>query len=127
MFKDNAAELQTKTVVYYRLKQIDNNGKAIYTNKLVVRLQAKAGVTMQVSPNPFVQDLDMQFTAATNASAQINIFSITGQKMVTKQASVSKGFNTLQLNGLSNLAPGMYTAQLIIDGVIISNQKIIKN
>jgi hypothetical protein len=127
MFKDNAAELQTKTVVYYRLKQIDNNGKAIYTNKLVVRLQAKTGVTMQVSPNPFVQDLNMQFTAAVNATAQINIISITGQKMITKQANVSKGLNTLQLNGLSNLAAGMYTAQLIIDGVIISNQKIIKN
>jgi Secretion system C-terminal sorting domain len=127
MFKDNAAELQTKTVVYYRLKQIDNNGKAVYTNKLVVRLQAKTGVTMQVSPNPFVQDLNMQFTATANGTAQINIISITGQKMVTKQASVSKGFNTLQLNGLTNLAPGMYTAQLIIDGAIISNQKIIKN
>ncbi|WP_462254541.1 T9SS type A sorting domain-containing protein [Ferruginibacter sp.] len=127
MFKDNAAELQTKTVVYYRLKQIDNNGKAVYTNKLVVRLQAKAGVTMQVSPNPFVQDLNMQFTATANGTAHINIISITGQKMVTKQASVSKGLNTLQVNGLTNLAPGMYTVQLIIDGVIISNQKIIKN
>ena len=127
MFKDNAAELQTKTVVYYRLKQIDTNGKAVYTNKLAVRLQTKTGVTMQLSPNPFVQDLNMQFTATTNAIAQINIITITGQKMVTKQASVSKGFNTLQVNGLSNLAPGMYTAQLIIDGVVISNQKIIKN
>jgi Secretion system C-terminal sorting domain len=127
MFKDNAAELQSKTVVYYRLKQVDNNGKAVYTNKLVVRLQAKSGVTMQVFPNPFVQDLNMQFTATANGTAQINIISITGQKMVTKQAGVSKGFNTLQVNGLTNLAPGMYTAQLIIDGAIISNQKIIKN
>lgn len=127
LFKDNAAELQTKTVVYYRLKQVDDNDKAVYTNKLVVKLQSKNSVSIQTSPNPFVEDVNIRFNAASNGVVQINIMSITGQKMVTKQTSVSKGFNTLQLSGLANLAPGIYSAQLIIDGVVAGNQKIIKN
>ena len=127
LFKDNATELQTKTVVYYRLKQVDNNDKAVYTNKLVVKLQAISNIGIQTSPNPFVEDVNMRFSAASNGVAQINIISITGQKMVTKLTSVNKGFNTLQINGLANLAPGIYCAQLVIDGVVAGTQKIVKN
>ncbi len=127
MFTDNAAELQTKTVVYYRLKQVDDNDKAVYTNKLVVKLQSKNSLSIQTSPNPFVEDVNIRFTSTANAVAQINIVSITGQKMMTKQTTVSKGSNTLQISGLANLAPGIYSAQLIIDGVVAGTQKIIKN
>jgi|GEM_PF-1933606 len=126
-FKDNATELQSKSGVYYRLKQIDNDGKSTYTNTLVVKLQSKSGVIMQTSPNPFTENLNLSFSATTNGNAEISITSITGQKIVTKQSTISKGYNNLQVNGLANLAPGMYTVQLIMNGTVISNQKIIKN
>jgi hypothetical protein len=126
-FKDNSAEVQTKTVVYYRLKQIDNDGKMSLTNTLVVKLQAKAGVVMQTTPNPFIENLSIRFTATANGNAQINIININGQKVITKESGITKGYNTLQLSGLTKLAPGIYVAQLIMDGIVIENQKILKN
>ncbi|MGF2414740.1 MAG: hypothetical protein ACQUYJ_20550, partial [Ferruginibacter sp.] len=76
-FKDNAVELQSKTVVYYRLKQVDNNGKITYTNTLVVKLQAKAGMVVQTTPNPFVENITVSFSSTESGSAEINIISVT--------------------------------------------------
>lgn len=128
MAKDNAPELATKTVVYYRLKQIDINGRVTYSNVLTVRLQSKTNdVKMQVSPNPFVENLNIQFTSTDNSKAQVQLLATNGQKVFTQQSTVTKGSNTIQVQGLSKLVPGMYIAQLIVNGVIIDNQKIIKN
>jgi hypothetical protein len=125
--KDNAAELQTKKIAYYRLRQVDNDGKSNYSSTLVVKLQGLAGVVMQTSPNPFTENLNIRFAATATGVAEIQLISFNGQKVITQQATISKGYNTLQINGLSKLAPGVYAAQLMMDGVIISAQKIIKN
>jgi len=126
-YKDNSADLQTKTVVYYRLKQVDNNGTFSYTNTLVVKLKATEGVVMQTSPNPFTENLNVRFTAAYNGSVQIDVLSTNGQTVLSKQVEVSKGYVTIQLDGLSKLAPGMYIARLTMNGVVAGTQKIIKN
>lgn len=126
-FKDNAADLQSKSVVYYRLKQVDNDGKYSYTNTLVVRLKAKEGVVMQTSPNPFTENINIRFTATENGAAQINIVNTNGQQVLSKQSDITKGFVNIQVNGLSKLAPGMYVATLSVNGVVTATQKIIKN
>ncbi len=126
-FKDNATELQSKKIAYYRLRQVDNDGKSNYSTTLAVKLQVQAGVIMQTSPNPFTENLTIRFAAAVNGVAEIQLVNFNGQKVITKQSTISKGYNTLQINGLNKLAPGIYAAQLIVDGVVTGAQKIIKN
>lgn len=126
-FKDNAAELQGKTIVYYRLKQIDIDGKATYSKVLAVRMQAKAGVTMQASPNPFVENLNIRFNATETGIAQIRILNSYGQTLLSKQSPISKGYNNVQVDGLNGLAAGMYIAQLVLNGTVIDNQRVVKN
>jgi len=127
-FKDNSTDLAGATVIYYRLKQVDNDGRFTYSNILIVRMQATAdGVKMQVSPNPFVENLNIRFTASANGTAQLQLINVNGQKIVTQQVIVSKGNNTMQLQGISKLNPGIYLAQLVVNGVVTGNQKIIKN
>lgn len=127
-FKDNAAALQGKTVVYYRLKQVDANGKFTYSNTLAVRLQPiNSDVAIQVAPNPFAEKLYVRFTAAENGTADIRINSIAGQTVVSKQSIISKGYNNLQVDGLTKLAPGMYVAIVMMNGAVIGSQKVIRN
>jgi len=125
-FKDNSTELLDRNLVYYRLKQVDNDGRITYTGILAVRMQAN-GVKMQVSPNPFVENLSVRFASTENGTAQIQILTAGGQKILSQQTSIIKGNNAIQLQGISKLNPGVYVAQLLINGVIIDNQKIIKN
>ena len=126
-FKDNSAQLKGRSMVYYRLKQFDINGKATYSKILAVRLQAKADVTMQVSPNPFVESVTVRFNSSDNGNAQIRITNLAGQTMLSKQSTISKGYNNIKIDGLSGLATGMYLAQLVLNGTVIDNQKLIKN
>jgi len=126
-FRDNSPELQGRSVAYYRLKQFDIDGKVTYSKVLAVRLQAKANVVMQVSPNPFIENLTVRFNSTENGVAQIRISSMTGQTMLSKQSTISKGYNNLQIDGLNRLAAGMYVAQLVLNGTVIDNQKVIKN
>jgi hypothetical protein len=125
--KDNDAELQSKSVVYYRLKQVDNDGKGFYTNTLVVKLKAAEGVVIQTSPNPFTENINIRFTSTGNSVAEISIINANGQQVLSKKSSVSKGYNNIQVGGLTTLAPGMYIAQLKMNGVVTGTQKIIKN
>jgi hypothetical protein len=126
-FKDNSAELQGRSMVYYRLKQFDIDGKFTYSKVLPVRLQAKANTLMQVSPNPFIENLNVRFSSTENGVAQIRIINATGQTLLSKQSTISKGYNNIQIDGLSGLATGMYVAQLIMNGTVIDNQRVIKN
>ena len=82
---------------------------------------------MQVSPNPFVENLTVRFNSSQKGMAEIRLISATGQTMLSKQSIISKGYNNIQLDGLSNLNNGMYVARLVMNGVVIDNQKIIKN
>ena len=127
MYKDNTPELKDKLVVYYRLRQINIDGKSTYSNVLAVRLQNKSGVEMQVSPNPFVENLNVSFNSAANGVAEIRIMNISGQKIFSKQITINRGYYTMQVYGLSKNPPGLYLAQLIIDGYVIGTQKIIRN
>lgn len=126
-YYDNSDALLDVNAVYYRLKQYDLNGKYIYSNVLVIRMQSVSNVKMQVSPNPFVENLNVRFTAAQSGTAQVQILTINGQKVQTQQATVGKGNNTIQVQGISKLNPGVYIAQLVVNGVVTDNQKIIKN
>ncbi len=127
-FKDNSEALKGKSIVYYRLKQVDVDGKATYSTILAVRLQAaNSDVEMQAAPNPFTEKLYVRFTAAENGTAEMQISNLAGQTVVSKQSIISKGYNNLQVDGLSRLAPGMYVAKLIMNSSVIGSQKIIKN
>ncbi len=124
---DNNATLKNSNKVYYRLKQSDVDGKSTYSSVLIVRLFDVSDAAMQVSPNPFAESISARFTGAENGIANLQILNTNGQKVITQQATMVKGNNAVQLQGLTKLAPGVYIAQLVVNGVIVSNQKIIKN
>ena len=125
-FKDNTSLLENKEVIYYRLKQFDKDGKFSYSSILVVRLKSISKVDIQVSPNPFTERLTVRFTATENTTADVSIMNISGQSILNKKSNVSKGFNNLQIEGLSNLPSGSYFAIISVDGKIIGSQKIVK-
>ncbi len=128
-FKDNSAVLQGKSYAYYRLKQVDKDGKFNYSTVVALGLKSSASdvAKMTVSPNPFVEKINVQFNTATNGKAEIRLLNVNGQTVISSKSNVTSGTNNLQVNGLSNLTRGMYIFQLLKDGVVTDNQKIIKN
>lgn len=126
-FVDNNAELKNNSVVYYRLKQFDKDGKYIISEVLMVKLKAMNDVNMQVSPNPFVENLTVRFTAQDKGVAQLQVISATGQKVIVQQIQVTKGYNSVQVMGINRLQAGVYAARLVVDRNVCYTQKLIKN
>ena len=124
---DNATAFDGKEIVYYRIKQIDVNGKYIYSKTAMVRLSANKGIIMQVSPNPFNESITVNFTSIDKGTAIIKMRSLTGQTVLTKNVMINKGDNRVQIGSLGKLAKGMYIAQIVINGVVADKQKTIKN
>ena len=127
MFKENSSVKNDNKPVYYRLKQISNDGIVTYSSIMTVGLEEKVpNAIMQVTPNPFSNKLTISFNSFETGLAEIRILNLAGQTMLSKQSTIIKGNINLQLEGFSSLAPGIYIARLSLNGKLIDNQKINK-
>ncbi len=125
-FMDNAAELKSRSVAYYRLKQVDANQQYTYSKVIAVKLQNTTG-TIEAGPNPFVDRINVSFNSTEARIAELRISNITGKTVFTKSYNVNNGFNNIQVNGLGKLSAGMYMVQVMVNGVAMETQKMIKN
>lgn len=115
---DNAAELAGRAIVYYRVKQTAANGMVTYSNVMVVNLKEN-------NTNVIKTNTTINFSASQNANAVIKVKSITGQTAATINSIITKGNNTVELSNLSNLSKGIYVTEVLVNGVVIDNQKVI--
>jgi hypothetical protein len=125
-FKDNAAILKEKDIVYYRLKQIDKDGTFSYSTVIAIKLKQTAGVDVQVSPNPFTEKVVVRFSSSSNQLATVRLVNVAGQVVLSKQMLVNKGFNNLSISQLNQLPTGNYVVNVIADNKVVGSQKISK-
>ncbi len=92
--------------VYYRLKQIDIDGKATFSSILKLNLAAKT--SFEVFPNPFTNNFTVSFGANKTATATIRIQNSAGNLVYSKVINVIKGNNSLVMNSLPTLGAGVY-------------------
>lgn len=102
--------------VYYRLRQVDIDGRM--TNSNIVRLSlGNEAKTLEVYPNPFTTTFTASFSAERTAKATMQLVNMKGQTVYNTFISVTKGFNAVQMNNIPNLQAGLYQ-------VIISNEDL---
>ncbi|HLP82288.1 MAG TPA: T9SS type A sorting domain-containing protein [Nitrosomonas sp.] len=107
--------------VFYRLKQIDRNGKFSYSPMVEV---VAGNIPNELSlvqnyPNPFNPSTTLSFSVPYNGRAILKIFNTLGQEVATlfngeAQAGI---FNQVQFNA-SGFASGLYFSRLEFDGKI---------
>jgi hypothetical protein len=109
-------------VVYYRLKQVDLNGRYAYSEIQAVRggSPAPAGI----APNPVGNELTVSFDLAAATSGSVEIADISGRVYYTGQLLLDKGGQKFTIN-TSKLQAGIYFLKMNISGVL-SVYKIVK-
>ncbi|PSR53278.1 hypothetical protein AHMF7605_06905 [Adhaeribacter arboris] len=97
-------------VVYYRLKQVDVDGKFVYSHIIAINRNNQNQIVprAKVYPNPATEITHLDLTAIPEQEFSITIINITGK--LVKQTS-GKGGNLLPLE-ISNLASGKYIIQI---------------
>jgi Secretion system C-terminal sorting domain len=90
---------------FYRLRQVDNDGKAIYSNTITIRANSKNKFT--VFPNPITDGFTVQ--AATIENIKYNIVNASGQIVSTGITTNNKKID------VSALPKGTYALQLFTE------------
>ncbi len=117
-FTDNEAGL-----AYYRLKQIDIDGKFTYSKVLSSNCELKS-ITLMLYPNPASSFTELRFTSPKENSTAINVYAENGQLVRSIKTTVQQGVNTIRIN-LNGLSNGVYTLKINNDELKVS-KKIIK-
>ena len=123
-FSDNLANT-TSTIVYYRLRSVDMDGKAEYSATRIIRTskQKDNAISILTYPNPVSNELRITIPAAwQNKPVVYELFTVNGQSVKRSQSGNSGQTETLNL---STLAPGLYIVKVSCEGAI-AQQKIVK-
>ena len=110
-YRDNTAG--TGKYVYYRLKQIDLDGKSTLSN--IIRLALGENTGMDIFPNPFSSQFTVSFSSPVAANATLMLRNSTGQIVYQRNLQTTKGNNSFALNQLPALPQGTYYVQVYND------------
>jgi hypothetical protein len=64
----------------------------------------------------------VRLSTSTAGTVELRVIDLAGKVVIRQQNQVYEGTNSISLNNLSRLMPGIYTLQLI-DGETVTNSK----
>jgi len=109
---------------YYRLKQVDKDGKFIYSKVIIIRDNSNAGPA-QVFPNPVLDNLSVIITNDARGNGKISVFDLTGRSV--RQEALVKNDKTLNaVLNMNNLTAGLYIVEIKIGDNYKMTKSILK-
>ncbi len=106
--------------IYYRLRQIDLDGRATYSNIRMLNLDGNES-TWKAYPVPFSDLLVLDMPAGLSGNAQINLTDMNGRIIYSRQVKINTGQTNIVLSSLPNMPKGSY----ILSFITASQQKTI--
>jgi uncharacterized repeat protein (TIGR01451 family) len=97
----------SSSLVYYRIIQVDVDGKKSYSKVISIRLK-KANSNLSVFPNPFKNYVNINLDYSANETANIKVFTLTGKELISNSVSLYKGNNYIFVKDLNTLSAGTY-------------------
>lgn len=95
-------------VRYYRLKQVDLDGKSEIFNIKAVHFYVVSANKVKAYPNPFHSEVELSIDAELDGELQITVTTATGQQLLQRTVQVAKGTNIEKLTLDPNLPRGVY-------------------
>jgi hypothetical protein len=114
----HAFKLSGSNTLYYRLKQVDLDGNETASKAVLVRNEETNTLAGSIIyPNPFESGVTIEMVAASAGSvAQLTLVDITGRIILSKQAVLSEGTNSVTIDGLAELNKGVYFVHITTNG-----------
>lgn len=101
------------SVLYIRLKQVDNDGASIYTPTRVVNVaRTTAQITVETYPNPATDRLQVRWNTESTEQPVVRVFSQQGNELSLDASTFG---NSAELN-VSQLPKGNYFVMVTVEG-----------
>ena len=111
-------------VAFYRLRQIDFDGK--YSHSKILIIETKEEVDVKIYPNPTSNNFSFDISESDNESYTVIYTNVMGANH-REQINISEGSNTYEVNEFKSLATGIYFVQIINgNNQVVKSQKVIK-
>ncbi|MBK7884213.1 MAG: T9SS type A sorting domain-containing protein [Chitinophagaceae bacterium] len=107
--------------VFYRLKMINNDGTFKYSKIINIKLK-NIGVISKISPNPFVDKIQVEIIADNAQQAFADLIDNTGRTLFTKTFHINAGPNIILFDKLDKLSKGTYIISIKINNTIIKHR-----
>jgi hypothetical protein len=108
-FTDRQAALLNTGALYYRLHQIDLDGKNDYSMiRSVVFNRGNNEANMQAFPIPFKDKIAVRLNSALAGTASLNLYNTSGLKIYHIETAMMVGLNEINITGMGNLPSGIY-------------------
>jgi hypothetical protein len=133
-YNNNGSEMQTysyhdaaiagnPTVVYYRIRQTDIDGRFMYS-KVVSFRTAGNRTSLIVSGNPVTgSDVVLNISSERSGIVTLQLLDIKGRILNSRKQSINRGDNTIRLSGNSGyLANGTYFIKAVINGKLFTEK-----
>lgn len=105
---------------YYRLKQVDFDGKVTYSNVVMVNIRSKLIAEVSVYPNPVKEKLTLKISSAEEGKGEIIILDAFGRTVTSNSSSFIKG-EQQKIFDVNNLSGGTYFVM-----IRVGDEKIVK-
>lgn len=124
-FRDvNTGSMGSAAMLYYRIKQIDKDGRFVYTEVRSFSLNSKS-LGIRLYPNPALENIQLSLDLHAATTVNINIVDANGKLVKQLDFSGVPGSNREHID-VSKLSKGMY--QVVIKaGEITETVKLLKN
>lgn len=128
-FTDYNNPITANSTWYYRLNMVDMDGSSEYAPVMLLEQNNQATPAMEVFPNPFTDNLNLQVQSNTDHQATVTLFDLQGKQLASITMPVETGSQQLNLSSLmpetSTLQTGLYLLQVTVNGQV-STVKISK-
>ncbi len=115
---DAKATLLGASTLYYRLKQVDFDGKFEYYGPVAVNVESSnLDLSLAVYPNPFNNTLNLEFNETEAGTASISFVDVQGRIVKSISLVVNKGYGNYPIEELNTLTDGVYFMQVSLNGM----------
>jgi hypothetical protein len=113
------------TTLYYRIKQVDVNGRTSYSDVRLLRLDVK-GNLINVFPNPVKKGfyVNIPFNNSERGNVKLNLVGNNGQLVRSRQITTVQASNYYFDIADMALAAGSYNLQIVFDEKIMETKKL---
>ena len=112
------------TIVYYRIRQNDIDGKFSYSKVIAIRLNRDSN-GYSLFPNPVIDRLHINIISSNQEKATITLFNAIGQVQHSQKIQLLKGNNAVTIDETARLPKGIYSVTIKTPGRIIT-EKLVK-
>jgi hypothetical protein len=107
---------------WYRIKQVDKNGKYAYSNIVVVLKQNINPVSLQLWPNPVRNNLNIALKGQIGNGMELKLVNMSGKTLWIRKVD-----NSNTAVDMHQLPAGVYTIIATRKGAILHQQRFLKN